>query len=206
MKPRYKNRGAHLLARSEQARQCSHDPEYAARILRSSLLFVPGVILSTIITMGLIGLEVVLIRQPSHGWVGVGLFLALFHASYIVNTMMQARIAVADLDRCLRGYPPRRLTPEIMARSLRHARDSRTHVEIIPMILTIGTPFFPIAAWAIGEIIALTRPEVLQKIADLSEDEHRLIKPTGRARSAVVSASREIVLGQASRTVLAGGV
>jgi hypothetical protein len=186
---------------------CTHNPEYARKILWSSARFVPGVLFSTIITVVLLALETLLVLHGgSRVAVIVGLGLTVFHASYVVNTAMQAKIALSDLDRCLRGRPPVRLTPDLMARALRAARPRRSNLGLISKILTIGTPFFPIAAWAVGEIIELTAPEIREQLANLSEDDHRR-KDTKRSKAverAVVRTSNRIVLSNA-RTVLAPG-
>lgn len=185
----------------------AYDPDFARAIVRSSLYFVPGAFVSTVVMVALVALELTLLSSDYRLLVAAGAILAVFHASYAVNTAMQFRIAIVDFDRCMRGVTPRRFTPEYMGQAIHSVQSGKLRrISPVAHLLIVGTPFFSVASWAIGEIFALHRKEVREHIANLSEREHRihrLLRNSGEERT-LVRTSKDVVIGTA-RNVYALG-
>ena len=164
----------------------------------------PATVISTVFTVALVTFEVILL-STNVGVLRFGAYLLiLVHGAFAVNTLMQARVGVRDYLRCLRGWEPKYLTPERMARSARSTR----RVSWIGMLFTISTPFFPLAMWAVFEVMAFQVDTVRQHVADISEAQHRVRDHSADSDfvpsdQQVLRASRAVVLGQASRGVWA---
>jgi hypothetical protein len=170
--------------------------------------FLPVVLVSSITTALLVGTEALMILTGERWIIAVGAALALFHASFIVNTMMQARFAVSDIDRLIRGRKPKRFTPESMAAAIRASQAGGRRAGLATTFMTMATPFFPIAAWSVGEILALNRHEVREHLIKMAERERKPTTESTRTQvregQGVVLTSKRVVLGQA-RSVLAAG-
>lgn len=178
----------------------AYDPAFARAIVRSSLYFVPGAFVSTVVMGALVALELTLISSAYRILVAAGAMLAVFHVSYAVNTAMQFRIAIVDFDRCVRGVHPHRFTPEYMAKAIHSVKSGkRRPVSPIARLLIVGTPFFSVASWAIGEIFALHAKEIHEHVANLSESEHRINRflRTDREGRTLVRTSKDVVIRQA---------